>query len=304
MRRFIITNFISKIISTGNSCIMDTVDFLEYLADDPDTGIIALYLEGIRDGSRLTSLIREINLTKPVIVWKGGLTGAGARAAASHTGSLAGEQEIWEAFYKQTGAVQVFSLDELADVIMTFLYLTPPQGRRVAIFIGSGGHSVTAADFCAREGLEVPPLSPETKEKLREFVPVAGTSIENPLDTEMILHNAGLFGRGLEAVIADTGIDILIIDQSLDLLIQGGVENVREVGRLMCRFSMDDSNHKSMVAVLESWGGNPAVGTERGRLQRELSKNGIVVFRSLPRAYRAVSRFTHYHEFLRREKGC
>ena len=111
----------SKVISFGNACLLGATDFLEYLKEDPDTKIVALYLEGMKDGPRLVRLVREMNPTKPVIIWKAGLTEAGARAAASHTGSLAGTRQIWDTFFRQTGAVPATGLDELADIIMTFL---------------------------------------------------------------------------------------------------------------------------------------------------------------------------------------
>ncbi|MFC2018320.1 CoA-binding protein, partial [Chloroflexota bacterium] len=119
----------SKIISYGNGCIMDSPEFLEYLATDPETSIITMYLEGVQDGRKLIKKVSEINPTKPVIVWKGGKSEWGSRAASSHTGSLAGNRAVWDSFFKQTGAVSVNSLDELADVTMTFLYLTPPPGK-------------------------------------------------------------------------------------------------------------------------------------------------------------------------------
>ena len=289
----------SKIISYGNGTVMDATDFLEYLATDTETRIIALYLEGVREGSKLLKQIKEINRIKPVIIWKGGLTEYGARAAASHTGSLAGREAIWKAFFKQTGAVQVNSLEELTDVTMTFLYLPPPSGRRVVLFMGGGGHSVTSADFCAREGLEVPTLSPETRRALRGFIPVAGTSVRNPIDAELLLRDLDSFEKALELVIADPEIDILIVDHHLDILQETGANAIREMGELMCRFAQQGVVRKPLVTVLESLGGDLVVNSERTRLQREFLQVGIGVYRNLTRASRALARYSQYHEFLR-----
>jgi acyl-CoA synthetase (NDP forming) len=115
----------SKVISFGNACGLQALDFLEYLAEDTETKIITMYLEGIKNGNEFTRLVRAINRTKPVIVWKGGLTESGSRAVASHTGSLAGEGRVWDAFFAQTGAVRVNSLEEIVDVVMAFQHLTP-----------------------------------------------------------------------------------------------------------------------------------------------------------------------------------
>ncbi len=96
----------SKAFSYGNALAIDAPDFLDYLANDPETGFICMYLEGIKDGRRLVDLVERVNLEKPVITWKAGLTEPGAKASASHTGSLKGDEQIWNAFFKQTGAIE------------------------------------------------------------------------------------------------------------------------------------------------------------------------------------------------------
>jgi len=289
----------SKVISYGNALMMDSTDFLEYLATDPETKIITMYLEGVKDGKKLTELVREINPTKPVIIWKGGLTESGARAVASHTGSMAGEEAIWNAFFKQTGAVRVSKTDEMADVAMTFLYMAPPQGRRVAIIGGGGGNVVSAADVCAGEGLEVPVLTADTQAKLRKFIPPAGNSIRNPLDAEVVLRQLPLFQRTLEIVAADPLIDMLIVDQHLDRMHAEGKDQVKNLTDLMQQFAAKHGRQKPMAAILYTWGGDPEVRAERSRMNRELPRAGIPVYRSLPRASRALAKFAMYHQFQR-----
>ena len=207
--------YFSKVISFGNVLFLDSTDFLEYVAAEPETGIICMYLEGVRDGRRLAQLVREVNKTKPVIVWKGGLTKWGAKAVASHTGSLGGEREIWDAFYRQTGAVRVDTMDELLDVTMTFLYLDPLSSRRLALLGAGGGNSVAGADVCAREGLELPTLSQKTLNELRSFIPPEGTSIRNPLDIGLVIRNIEFLLRALEPVAADPVIDCIILAMPL-----------------------------------------------------------------------------------------
>ena len=157
--------YFSKVVSFGNAYVMDSTDFLDYLAVDPETKIICMYLEGVKDGGKLLRQVRKINRTKPVIIWKGGLTDSGSRAVASHTASMAGEQAIWRGFFAQTGAVPVNSLEEMAETTMSFLYVRPPKGRRVAVIGAGGGTSVAAADACSAEGLEVPSLSQRDPER-------------------------------------------------------------------------------------------------------------------------------------------
>ena len=159
--------YCSKVISFGNAYVLDSTDYLEYLSHDPGTEIICMYLEGIKDGAKLLRQVRKINPVKPVILWKAGLTESGSKAVASHTGSLAGQDKIWNGFFVQTGAVQVFSLEELAEMAMTFLHLKQPKGKKVAVIGLGGGSSVSSADVCSRAGLEVPILTQETQAELK-----------------------------------------------------------------------------------------------------------------------------------------
>ncbi len=290
----------SKAISYGNGLVMDSTDFLEYLISDPETRIICMYLEGVRDGPALLRLIRNINPRKPVIIWKGGLSAWGARAAASHTGSLAGQPAVWEAFFKQTGAVRVSSLDEMADVTMAFLCLPPIAGKRVAVVGGGGGNSVAAADVCAREGLEVPLLSPETRAELSTFVKLAGSSIKNPLDVEWVLTDLSLFRRTLQLLVADPVIDMIIIDQHLDRLKEiCGPQGIAQMGGIIAEVAAQAAPRKALAAILYTWGTDSQVRAERRNLAKSLLDQGVPVFRSLPRAGRALGRFVSYHRFHR-----
>ena len=158
--------------------------------------IISIYLEGIKEGSRVTQLIKDINRTKPVIIWKAGLTESGSRAVASHTGSLAGNGQIWDAFFKQTGAIRVNSLEEIIDVVLAFQYLKPPRGKRTLLLGGGGGNSVAFADICGRQDLEIPPLSEKTRKELNEFVRLAGNSTRNPLDLWMVQRDSSTLSPG------------------------------------------------------------------------------------------------------------
>jgi len=289
----------SKVISFGNAAVLDSTDYLESLKDDEETSIFALYVEGVKDGRRFFRLVRELNRTRPVVLWKGGTTSQGSRAALSHTGSLAGEKEKWEVFYRQTGAIEVISLDELADIIMTLMYLKAAGGRGTALLMGGGGHSVTAADFCGREGMEVPLLSEETRRELRKLVPTAGTSIRNPVDAELLLRDMDLFREALAIISADPLVDIIIVDQHLDMLKEMGKENIERFGSTILKQGQSNISGKALVVLMETWGGDPEVTVERSRLQREFLKNGILVFRTLPRACRALAKYLKYMEFIK-----
>ncbi|UCD85254.1 MAG: CoA-binding protein, partial [Deltaproteobacteria bacterium] len=136
----------SKVISYGNALDLTETDFLQYLSKDPETEVIVSYIEGVKDGKRFLSALREAASAKPVIVLKAGRGVAGTRAVASHTASLAGSLRIWEGVMNQAGAVQANTLEEGIDLAVSFCFLPPFSGRRVGIVGGGGGKSVLSAD--------------------------------------------------------------------------------------------------------------------------------------------------------------
>ena len=173
---------LSKLISYGNGCDLGALEWLDYLADDPDTEIIAAYLEGVRQGPRFLELLKKVTSQKPVVIWKGGLTPLGSRATISHTGSLGGQARIWQGALKQAGAISVQGLEEMTDALVALKYLRN-QGKRIALMGGGGAIGVFSSDLAYRWNLEIPPFSPETQKRLRTYFPVPGNSMVNPLDT-------------------------------------------------------------------------------------------------------------------------
>jgi acyl-CoA synthetase (NDP forming) len=174
---------ICKAVSYGNGIVLDSPDYLEYFCQDPETRIIGMYLEGVKDGRRFLKVLKEVSAQKPVVVWKGGRTEEGERAIASHTGSLAVSKSVWDAAIKQCGAVSVYSMEELIDTIKALLYLPPVRGHRVGIAGGSGGQSVAIADAFAEVGLHLPVLTGESYEELSTFLTLIGGGYRNPIDT-------------------------------------------------------------------------------------------------------------------------
>ena len=171
----------SKIISLGNAIGVNFPEYIDYLKDDPGTRAIMMYLEGIKDGSNLVRVVRETIKKKPVIALKVGRSDAGARAAASHTGSLAGNDIIVDAAFKQAGIVRVTNVDELFDLAEVFSRCPLPKGNRVAILSEGGGDNSIAADNAETYGMEVPVLSLSTQEKVKPFL-LEGMPASNPID--------------------------------------------------------------------------------------------------------------------------
>ncbi len=172
---------LEKFISVGNEAQVSAFDVLDYLRDDPDTKGIMLYLEGIDDGQHFFEAARATTSTKPVIVLRGGITESGGRAAASHTGAMAGSAAVYQAAARQAGVVTCRNVPELVETAACLTYLPLPRGRRVAIVTNGGGPGVLAADEAALHGLQLAPVPPDLIAELDTLLPPFW-SRRNPLD--------------------------------------------------------------------------------------------------------------------------
>jgi len=200
----------SKVISYGNACDLNESDFLEYLTADSETKIIALYIEGVKDGRRFLQTLHKAAKEKAIILLKGGTTEGGVRAAASHTGSLAGSEVIWDSLCKQLGIIKVHSLEEFADSLVTMRFMSDPRGRRVALIGAGGGSSVLIADEFERSGLKVPPLPKEMRNRIGEFTPLAGNILRNPIDYSQNITEPDKILKTVHIISQWEGIDFLI----------------------------------------------------------------------------------------------
>lgn len=288
---------VSKMISFGNAMILDSTDFIEYLGDDPDTEIITAYLEGVKDGRRLLEVVGRVNATKPVVIWKGGLTSSGARAAFSHTGSLGGSRQIWEAFFKQTKAIQVNGLDDIVDMITAFKYLRSINGKAAAVLSMGGGSSVAAGDICAEAGILVPPLSQTSTEQLLQHVSLVNRGIANPFDVYDPLIRPQILEKMLNIMFEDPAIDFVILNYPSDMLVDNDSNN-RIVSNI-CDIIRNNKCSKPVVFAI-----NIFIPTEveltplSSPIAEKLVQNGIPVYPSLERACRAVVRLLKYKASL------
>lgn len=173
----------SKFISFGNKADVNEIDLLSYLKDDPDTDVILMYLEDISNGREFLETAREIiwDAGKPMLAIKSGRSAEGARAAASHTGSLAGSDNAYDAIFLQSGILRVEGVNELFDYAVGFSQQPIPKGNRIAIVTNAGGPGIMATDAAIRHNLKIAPLSEETKQKLKEILPPTA-SVNNPVD--------------------------------------------------------------------------------------------------------------------------
>ena len=178
---------VSKICDIGNKCDVDEADVLLYLADDPDTEVVAMHLEDMRDGPRFMDAARKLTARKPLVLLKAGRSKAGASASASHTGSLAGKDPIYEGAIRQAGAIRVRTWQELWEVPKTLVLQPLPKGNRFAVITFTGGQGVIAADAAADAGLTVAVFSPETVRDLSLVSPRLG---RNPVDIGPVMSDS------------------------------------------------------------------------------------------------------------------
>jgi len=283
----------SKVISYGNACDFDESDFLEYLAADPDTKIVALYVEGVKDGRRFRQALHKAAREKVVVLLKGGVTEGGARAAAGHTGALAGSTMTWEALCKQLGIIQVQSLEELADTLVTLLFTSLPRGRRVALIGGGGGSSVLITDEFGRRGLEVPPLTQKIQQQIREFTPIAGNILRNPVDYSQAMVEIDKLVRTVRIISQWEGIDFLIGFMSPSRAASSVSRRMFEMVAGMLEGSRASS--KPMAMVIE-----PSIFPEEAKsifptIEKCVS-SGVPVYYSFASAANAISLVLSYNE--------
>ena len=290
---------VDKAVSFGNAAVLDAADFLEFMAAEERIRVIAMYLESAQDGRRFLRLARDVNKTKPLIIWKGGDSEAGALTAASHTGALAGEPRIWEALFRQTGAIPVRSMDEWADTILALSFLPAPEGKGVFVIGGGGGDSVVHGDACIRAGLDVPRLSEVTMESLRQSVPMAGCIAGNPLDMFRVFVDSAYLGEILDLADRDPHIGMVVVNRVVPRIIfhlpdlpdptPGTIQVLKSRGPA-----------KPTVFVVDSEGGDPELAERGADVRGRFCSAGIPAYPSTQRAATALAHLQRYHSFRRR----
>ena len=282
---------LSKFVSFGNRCDVDESDMMLFLKEDEHTKVILMYLESVKDGRRLMEVAREVARHKPIIALKSGRTSAGARAAKSHTGSIAGVDEVYDAAFAQCGVIRVRNMEQFFDVGKALLMQPPARGPNIAIITDAGGPGIMAVDECVLRGLNVPELSEETKAKLRKLIeegkipPFA--AIGNPIDLTGSA-TAEMFEEALRIVLADPDIHGVIIM---------GLHHVPALSE----------DYVDRVAKLVKEADKPVVACDIGEtemaiyIRRKFDKLGIPSFESPEDAAMAMYALVTYGRFLKRE---
>jgi len=288
---------IAKSFGMGNKCDLADEDALDFLEEDGQTRVVAIHMEGTKNGRAFFERAKKVTPQKPVILLKSGRTPFGARAMLSHTASLAGNDALFTAACRQAGIIRVESIEEFFDTIKIFATQPLPWGRRVAIVTFSGAAGVMGADVLYEEDLALASLTPETIHSVQEAGP-AWHRIGNPVDiwpTEMEIGNERAYELATRAALKDPGVDALIIVHSA----MGESKTPFKGFTLFPKFK-DEFPSKPLLSVLH---GNCQF-MEQVRVF--LESNGIPSYPSIDRAVRALShlyRYTLHRETHERGKG-
>jgi len=274
---------LSKFVSYGNAMDIDEADLLEYFAKDKDSKIITMYIEGVKKGKKFMKVAKKTSLKKPIVVLKGGVHDQTHKATASHTGSLAGSTEVYEAMFKQTGIIQARDLQELFTFAKILENEPLPKGNRVQIITNGGGFGIVTADQILSEGLELSKIDPEIKKVLRSAFPNTIT-ISNPLD---LVGDADekRYSLAIRKALQDKNVDIVIIlilfnTPAIDIGIVKELKKIKKTAK------------KPILVV--------SIGSKyTQKRKQELEKADIITFSYPTVAARAVKALVDYANFKR-----
>lgn len=272
----------SMFATLGNEADVNETDMIEYLADEPNTHVIAAYVEAINDGERFIQAARKVSRHKPIIMLKAGRTSAGARAVSSHTGSLAGSYTAYQAAFEQAGVIEVTTLADLFDISMGFAHLPLPKGPRVAIITNGGGPAALVSDGLSPNGLQMADISPETQEALRPHLNPAA-QLANPVDM-LGAADAPEYSVALKAVLADPNVDMAVA-----ILVPQATVNPDAIAQAIC--DQAKGQDKPVIAVF--------VGEWSTKKAREiLHTNGIPMYTGPETPGRVFSAMLKYARWL------
>jgi acyl-CoA synthetase (NDP forming) len=291
----------SKAVSFGNGADVKAHHLLDYAASDPQTKVVAGYMEGVQEGRKFFEALKRCAAVKPTILLKGGIHAAGARAANSHTGSLAGSIRIFDAACRQAGAMRAETMSDLHDMVVTLTTeARHVAGTGVVLVSGGGGYAVLSSDAIATAGLDVPRMPQETIDELREFIPIAGTSVNNPIDTNV--SGIELQRRTLEIVARSAPADVVFTNAGStrpDAKELDPDDNSPPANQIAHARAIAEAS-ATTVAEIQNVTGTPFVAIERGRsysvtagasveaFAHTAQKHGVAVYPSVPRAARAL----------------
>ena len=294
----------SGLITVGNCADVAPTELLEYYFADAQTKVVGMYIESAKDGRRMFELLREARATKPVVILKGGRTKQGLAAAASHTGSLAGDDRVWVALSRQTGCVLVDTLDQFIDTLLIFQSLTPKAGQptqHVTLFGNGGGTSVLATDYFARLGLDVTPFDAATIEPLAALKLPPGTSITNPVDCPVgtLQQDDGRVAEKILDIIYSSGkLDALVMHLNMSAFLgRTRPEVLDNLVAATLRVQQKYPGRAHFLLVLRS-DGEPALEERKRAFRDKALALGVAVFDEMSNAGHALAALKAHEQFV------
>lgn len=296
----------SGLVTLGNSADLGPAELVEYFLADPDTKVIGLYAEDIKDGRAFFRALRAAQGAKPVVVLLGGQTSQGRSAAASHTGSLASGWEIWRGLARQTGIAITRTLDEFLDVMLAFQALAPRRDRatrRCVLFGNGGGTSVLAADAFGRRGLDVTPMPRAAIDQLSKLELLPGTSVVNPIDAPAYTlrqEDGRIAERILDIVLQEAQPDAVVMHINLPVFLASTIQGVDVVQNLVdaaLRARTRRPGQAHFALVLRSDGEEPSERRRRA-LRGAALQQGIPVYDEMANAADALAGVAFYERYL------
>jgi len=269
---------ISRVVGLGNKCDVDDADILEFLGEDAETKAIILYIEGFKNARKLIKVAKKICKKKAIIALKAGRTTAGIRTAFSHTSSIASNDSLVDAAFKQAGIVRVYKYSDLINAAKALAFQPIPKGNRVAVLAPSGAMAVIAADACESTGLKMARLSEETISRIRD-VSASWVTISNPVDVWGAVQTSGVdiaYRVGMDAVLGDENVDAVVV-----ILVM-----TREIRPKSLSFIKEISQRHKTKPVLVTTTGDKHLYE---KTKEFLGKRCIPVFPPLEDAFEALS---------------
>ena len=287
--------YFSKVVSYGNAADLNEADLLEYFAQDPERKVIVAYIEGVKDGKRFFQALKVAAQNKPVIVLKGGHSEAGAATTLSHTGSLSGSTKVWDSLLKQAGIIQAYDIDECVDIALALLFMNPPGSKRAAVIGFGGGAIVQAADDCYRAGLLLPPLPQESREELKQFVPIAGNIFRNPMDFGGIHFIPSEMSRAVKIIGGWTGTDSLILCIGIEIapISLISFDMVAPLAEALINATKELDKPTALVAYASY---SSQACQEVLKVREMCAEAGFPFYHSVPQAANAISKLISYHQ--------
>lgn len=299
----------SQAFSVGNGADLDLVDCIEYLAEDPETKAIAVYIEGLKRPRDFIRAASRAGRIKPVVALYVGGTEAGSRSAASHTGSISGPDNLYEALFRQTGVIRAYTVEDLFEWAGALSLQPVPKGRNMAILTHSGGPASSLADACNRQGLKVPLFSERLQARVRELLPATG-SFRNPVDLTFFMDMGVMMEKLPRIILEDPEIDGLLIHGVMGSSFFRSVsETARKWVKVPAYEKVRDFFLGTMEAFVKLPGeyGKPVVASSFADREddavRITQDNGISCFRAPERAVGAMAALCRYGEIRKRDGG-